>query len=178
VTVTWRCTLRACAESALQAVRGAPLCLTHAATPPLRRAVARAPLCAQYLAAVGCPVAPARRREALTWLLGHAVSLEYRDDGALSFAFACSQRSLAPFLARTLSAAAPHALCTCNIRTHRVSCCVCVCVLGADAPACALAAAAYATQPADGDGDGAPGAAGDALAGGACVCCAWSRAAC
>jgi hypothetical protein len=31
------------------------------------------------LGAVGCPVAPAARREAVTWLAGHAVALEYAD---------------------------------------------------------------------------------------------------
>jgi hypothetical protein len=39
----------------------------------------------QYLAAVGCPVAPSARREAVTWLAGHAVGLEYAD-GAQRYA--------------------------------------------------------------------------------------------
>jgi hypothetical protein len=49
------------------------------------RADACRPACGgpwQYLAQLGCPVPAARRGEALTWLLGHAVGLEYHDAGA------------------------------------------------------------------------------------------------
>ena len=42
-------------------------------------ALTRAPAAAQYLAAVGCPVAASARRAAVTWLAGHAVALEYAD---------------------------------------------------------------------------------------------------
>ena len=62
----------------------------------------------QYLSAVGCPVAPERRAEAVTWLLGHAVALEYSDAGARSAVMGvaaaqhhcggvCSPASLLPF---------------------------------------------------------------------------------